>query len=119
MALKSCSRRRAKAGFFGRAGGVPGLNGADGAVGGQDGVLWVRGVVGPTGTKGFAGGVSAVGGGQPCGIAGDGWGGGSAGAGLDLACVIGLGSSRVRCRRSSSMVSQGGRVCTGKYFLKN
>ena len=55
MALKSCSRRRAKGGFFGRAGGVPWFNGADGSAEGQDGVPWVGGLLGLAGAIGFVG----------------------------------------------------------------
>ena len=53
--MKSCSRRRAKAGFFGRAGGVPRFNDAHGSAKGRDGVSWVGGLLGLAGAIGFAG----------------------------------------------------------------
>ena len=40
--------------------------------------------------------------------------GAGAGAGQDLAGLIGLGGSMARWRRSFSMVSRGGLVCMGK-----
>ena len=60
MALKSCSRRRAKAGFFSRAVGVPGLDSADGSAEELDGVSWVGGVLGLAGAIGFADGRGGV-----------------------------------------------------------
>ena len=54
LALKSSSHHRAKAGFFGHAGGVPGLNGADRSAEVQDGVSWVGGLHGLDGANGFA-----------------------------------------------------------------
>lgn len=130
----------ANAGFLGRAWGVPEFAGTSVSTGGGDGVSRIGGGPGLAGTDRFAegwGGVMAMGvgvggGAHPswlglvssgllCGLSDGGGGGCCASGGLGLAGLFGLGVSRLRCRRSSVIVSRGGGglVCTGKYFSRN